>query len=56
MRIDITQQIKYKNGLLLPWSMHVYIHLKQMMNETTSIPLQTHLVYPVVVEDIALHY
>ena len=26
------------------------------MNETASLPLQTHLIYPVVVEDIDLRY
>ena len=36
--------------------MHVYIYLNHMMNKTTSLLLQTHSIYPVVVEDLALHY
>ena len=38
------------------FAVHVYIYLKQMMKETTSLPLQTHSIYPVVVEDIDLQY
>ena len=56
MRLDIPQQIKYKTILLSPLAMHVYIYLSQMMNDMTSLPLQTHHIYIVVVEDIALHY
>ena len=54
--LDIPQQIKYKNGLLSPWAMHVYIYLNQMMNDTTILPLQTHYIYPVVKKDLAIHY
>ena len=56
MRLDIHQQIKYKNGLFFPWAVHIHIQLNQMMNETPILPLQTHSIYPVVVEDIALHF
>ena len=37
-------------------AMHVYIYLNQMMNRKTSLPLQTHYIYPVVMEDLAIHY
>ena len=37
MQMDIKNQTKEKNGLLSPWAMHIYIHLNNMMNETTSL-------------------
>ena len=36
--------------------MHVYIYLNKMMNKTTILTLQTHSIYPVVVEDLDLCY
>ena len=56
MHLAILKKIKYKNGLFVPLAMHVYIYLNQMINKTTSLPLQTNLIYSVVVEDLDLHY
>ena len=56
MHLEFAHHIKYKNGLLSPCDMHVYIYLNQMMIETTSLLLKTHSIYPVVVEDIDIHY
>ena len=36
--------------------MHVYIYLNHVMNEMTRLPLQTHVIYPVVVEYLDFHY
>ena len=47
---------KIEDRIILTWAMLVYINLNQMMNETTSLPLQTNSINPVVMEDLALHY
>ena len=45
---------KIEERITFALSHHVYIYLNQRTNDTTSLPLQTHLIYPVAVEDIDL--
>ena len=40
----------------IPINIIIIIIMYHMMIETTSLPLQTHSIYPVVVEDLYLHY
>ena len=52
---DLSSQSSY-DSVKYKRAMHVYIYLNQIMNKMISLPLQTHSKYPVVVEDLDLHY